>query len=68
MLWITPSLRVTGDLLPPSDALAVIKAGGIADVMNLDDACAVMELLDMSKEQIADRVHFALTGQVLHSV
>ena len=68
MLWITPSLRVTGENTHPEAAFAIIKSGGIADVVNIDAACDVMELLGMSVEQIEDRVHFALTGQVLHSV
>ena len=65
MLWITPSLRVTGDYTPPEVALATIKAGGIADVAMLADARHVMRLLGMDEENIEDRIHFALTGEVL---
>ena len=67
-MWITPSLRVTGEATQPEAALAVIKSGGIAEVATLEDARTVMNLLGMSAEQIEDRVHFALTGEVLHSV
>jgi hypothetical protein len=68
-MWITPSLRVTAkaDLLPEF-AYAIIDAGGIADVATLDDARAVMRLLRMSELQVEDRIHFALTGEVLHAV
>lgn len=64
-MWITPSLRVTGEGVRPEAAFAIIKSGGTADVATLDDARAVMTLLDMTEAEIEDRVHFALTGEVL---
>lgn len=67
-MYITPSLRVTGAGLLPAKAYDIIKAGGIAEVETLDDAREVMTLLGMSQEQMDDRVHFALTGEVLHAV
>lgn len=65
MTWITPSLRVTGEYQRPEAAVAIIKSRGIADVATLDDARSVMRLLGMDESSIEDRIHFALTGEVL---
>jgi hypothetical protein len=67
-MWITPSLRVTGAGLLPAKAYDVIKAGYNAEVETLDDAREVMAMLGMTQEQIDDRIHFAMTGEVLHAI
>jgi hypothetical protein len=74
-MWITPSLRVTGTFsahrIPatfcahPAEAYDIIKSGHIAEVATLDDARTVMAMLGMDDEQMDDRIHFALTGEVL---
>lgn len=71
--WITPTLRVSNETetLSLQEAINLIKSETddgtwpVADVATFKEARQVMRLLGMTEEQIADRCHFALTGQIL---
>ena len=70
--WITPTLRVSNETetLTLQEAINVIKSETdgiwpVADVATFKEARQVMRLLGMTEEQIKDRCHFALTGEIL---
>ena len=73
LLWITPSLAIGTDWVEDAlwqdadEATAYIRAGNTAFVDTEATACHVLANLGLTPAEIADRIGFAKTGQVLTS-
>lgn len=65
MITVTPLLDVGGGEDTVRAAVARIRARLRANVATLEDARAVLREFGLDEEQIEDRIHFALTGEVL---
>lgn len=63
--WITPSLVVVTTDETVSAAYKAIKGGLTGKVTSIAEAREVMNLLGMTEREQDDRIHFALTGEVL---
>jgi hypothetical protein len=63
--WITPSLVVVESTDTVDAAFKQIKGGLIGTVTSMDEAREVMARLGMTEQEQDDRVHFALTGEVI---
>jgi hypothetical protein len=63
--WITPSLVVVTTDETIEDAFKAIKGGLTGKVTTFEEAREVMHKLGMTDDEQNDRIHFALTGEVL---
>lgn len=63
--WITPSLAVADFEETVNHAFHQIKGGLTGVVSNLDEAREVMSKLGMTEAEQDERIHFALTGEIL---
>jgi hypothetical protein len=72
-VWVTPSLRIDPEwpdcICDPAMAARWIDSGDnhIAYVPNVAVARGVLERMGLSEAEVDDRIHFALTGEVLGS-
>lgn len=67
IITVTPLLDVGGgeDTVPV--AVSRIRVNMRANVATLDEAREVLRIFGLDEEQVEDRIHFALTGEVLAS-